>query len=80
VPWSRATPDTCYANSRRERGGMPEPLQVLANLSHAWHVQQRGVHQPVDWCTPWPTESLDSSISLIAIDVTQGEAHGPVCL
>jgi hypothetical protein len=33
VPWSRATPDTCHADSRRERGGMPEPLQVLANLS-----------------------------------------------
>ena len=33
MPWSRATPDTCHANARRERGGMPEPLQVLANLS-----------------------------------------------
>ena len=46
MPWSQATPDTCHANSRRERGGMPEPLQVLANLSGSagkWmHRPQQG--------------------------------------
>jgi hypothetical protein len=40
-----ATPDGCDANSRQGKGGMPEPLKVLANLSGSAHAGQ-WMHRP----------------------------------